>query len=138
VGLIARRLEADGIPTVSMSSAWSITRSVNPPRAAFLDFPLGHTAGKANLPGLQDEILRRSLQLFETVETPGHIEWLPFEWSDSDDWKDGVMRPESEGDNRSERNPVPQYQTPEDQALFQQQVALRGETDACPTCIDYE
>ena len=46
VGLIARAVEAAGIPTLSMTSAWSITASVNPPRAAFVDYPLGHTTGQ--------------------------------------------------------------------------------------------
>ena len=121
-----------------MSSAWSITQSVDPPRAAFLDFPLGHTAGKANQPELQDEILRRSLRLFETVERPGHIEWLPYEWADDEEWKDGIMQPDREGDNRSERSPEPQYQSVEDEALYRQLVARDGEDNACPGCIDYE
>ena len=40
-----------------MSSAYSITRSVNPPRAVYLDFPLGRTAGKANDKPLQRKII---------------------------------------------------------------------------------
>ena len=56
MGLIARQIEAVGIPTLSMTSALSITRAVHPPRGAFLDYPLGHTTGKANEPGLQVEV----------------------------------------------------------------------------------
>ncbi|HCG69701.1 MAG TPA: glycine reductase, partial [Gammaproteobacteria bacterium] len=48
VGLIARALEAAGIATICLSSARSITESVGAPRAVYLDYPLGQTAGRAN------------------------------------------------------------------------------------------
>ena len=115
MGLIAREIEGCGIPTLCLSSAESITRSVNPPRAVFTDFPLGHTAGKAGDPRLQDQILEAALGAFETMQTPGSLLRLPFRWADNDDWKDGVMQPRTsdEGehrDERSERAAEPQYQ----------------------------
>jgi hypothetical protein len=122
VGLIAREIESQGIPTLSLSSALSITQSVNPPRAVFLDFPLGHTAGKALDEGLQDAIFEAALAAFETMETPGSVQKLPFHWADDDAWKDSVMRPQVAGsagdggdggehrDDRSERSAEPQYQ----------------------------
>jgi hypothetical protein len=73
VGLIAREIEARGIPTLSMTSALSITRSVNPPRAAFVDYPLGHTSGKPHAPELQRNLLLDSLRAFETLEEPGGL-----------------------------------------------------------------
>ena len=39
-------VEAAGISTVSMSNARSITAAANPPRAVYLDYPLGQTAGR--------------------------------------------------------------------------------------------
>lgn len=96
---------------------------MNQPRAVFVDFPLGHTAGKPNDPALQDRIVEAALAAFETIETPGTILESPFRWSEDDDWKDSVMRPRQGGegdghrDDRSERSPEPQYQTPEDRRL---------------------
>jgi len=125
VGLIAREIESQGIPTLSLSSALSITRSVNPPRAVFLDFPLGHTAGKALDEGLQDAIFEAALTAFETMETPGSVQTLPFHWANDDAWKDSVMRPQVAGsagdsgehrDDRSERSAEPQYQLDSDRA----------------------
>jgi NAD(P)-dependent dehydrogenase (short-subunit alcohol dehydrogenase family) len=43
-------LEAAGVPTICLTAAHSITASVNPPRAAFVDLPLGNTAGRPNDP----------------------------------------------------------------------------------------
>ena len=118
MGLIAREIESRGIPTVSLTSALSITSSVNPPRAVFLDFPLGHTAGRPHDEELQDAIVEAALVAFETMEKPGSIDRLPFHWADDDVWKDSVMRPRSGGaegrehrDDRSERSGEPQYQS---------------------------
>ena len=44
-----------------MSSALDITQSVHPPRAVFLDYPLGHTTGKPHEPALQRDILLQAL-----------------------------------------------------------------------------
>lgn len=129
MGLIAREIESQGIPTLSLSSALSITQSVNPPRTVFLDFPLGHTAGKALDEDLQDRIFEAALSAFETMETPGSVQRLPFHWADDDAWKDSVMRPQvaestADGgdrgdggehrDDRSERSAEPQYQLEKD------------------------
>ncbi len=124
VGLIARHLEEQGIPTLCLSSAWSITAAVNPPRAAFLDFPLGHTAGRPNDLVEQIAIMRAALQTFATAPR-GSITRLPFRWSDTDQWKADLMSAES-GDDRIERIDTPQYQSPDDAAVADA---------ACPSCV---
>ena len=108
-----------------MSSALSITASVNPPRAAFLDFPLGHTAGRPNELAEQTEIMRAALGAF-TDSACGEITRLPFEWSADHGWKAQVMAGTAAGDDRVERFDVPQYQSAEDEA-----VADAG----CASCI---
>jgi len=124
VGLIARQVEAAGIPTLCMSSALDITRSVNPPRAAFLDFPLGHTTGKPNEPKLQRAILAEALEAFASLREPGSVKMLPFRWSDDDLWKRSVF---AGGDERKPRADTPQYQTEEDRR--------RAEgTESCAAC----
>lgn len=113
------------MPTLSMSSALSITRSVHPPRAAFLDYPLGHTAGKPLDVDLQKAILVAALAAFEELDRPGAVKMLPFRWSDDDEWKREAMLG---GDARTERSAEPVYQSEADRRLAQD----RG---ACPTCV---
>jgi hypothetical protein len=93
-----------------MSSALDITESVQPPRAAFLDYPLGHTTGKPNEPEIQREILVAALDAFRSLEAPG-VKRLPFAWSSDESWKATAM---TGGDDRQPRHATPQYQTAED------------------------
>jgi hypothetical protein len=111
VGLIARHVEAAGIPTLCMTSALDITQAVNPPRAAFLDFPLGHTTGKPHQPELQRAILHEALDAFVSLTVPGSIKTLPFRWSADNAWKDTAQRGP---DDRRPRYDTPQYQNDED------------------------
>lgn len=135
VGLIAREIEAQGIATICLSSAYSITAAVNPPRAVYLDFPLGHTSGKAHDKALQRRIMIQTLQALESIQSPGQIVELEHQWHTDDGWKDRVMRPQSDSgnhsDDRIERVSEPQYQTDDD--ATQANAAMR--TDGCPTCV---
>ncbi len=122
-----------------MSSAYSITKAVNPPRAVYIDFPLGRTAGKPNDKGLQRKIMIDTLTMLESIQDPGTIRVLPYRWADQDGWKDGVMRPRADGDSKGSddrvgRFPNPQYQTAEDEAEAQVRLA----DDGCPTCVFLE
>ena len=136
MGLIAREIEGRGIPTVSLTSAWSITRRVNPPRAVYTDFPLGHTAGKPHDPRLQRRIMQDALAALEQFVEPGTLRQLPYQWTEDDAWKDRVMRPQAPGpggsgkpsDDRMERHAEPQYQTEADRLLA-------GSGQSCAGCI---
>lgn len=119
-----------------MSSAYSITRAVNPPRAVFLDFLLGHTAGKPNDKPLQRRIMIDTLSAFESIQVPGTIRELPYQWSDDDAWKDHALQrgPKIDGhhsDHRVERFTEPQYQLAEDRAAAKAELAKNG----CPSCV---
>lgn len=107
-----------------MGSAIDILKSVQPPRAAFLDFPLGHTTGKPHEPELQREILVQAFDAFTTLTEPGMVVNLPFRWSEQDEWKATAMMG---GDSRTPRQDTPQYQTEEDR--------IRAEAKAVQTCI---
>jgi hypothetical protein len=132
VGLIAREIESRGIPTLCMSSAYSITEAVRPPRAVFLDFPLGHTAGRPEAAEEQREIMAMTLSQFAAATEPGSIVRLPFDWSERDDWKDAVMQVSGSGDAattedfRIDRFEVPQYQFEKDAQLAD---------PVCPSCV---
>ncbi|MGH7913427.1 MAG: hypothetical protein ACREPW_02090 [Candidatus Binataceae bacterium] len=84
VGLIAREVEAAGIPTLCMTSAHDITQAVNPPRAVFLNYPLGHQTGKPDDAENQRAIIRDALCGFETISKPGTIIELPYVWDPND------------------------------------------------------
>jgi hypothetical protein len=117
VGLIAREIESRGIPTVCLSSAWSIMASVRPPRSVFLDYPLGHTAGPRDDADTQIRILRDAVAALADELPPGSIRALPYPWPGGDDWKATAMQPTTGGrhrDDRTERSDEPQYQFPDD------------------------
>jgi hypothetical protein len=93
-----------------MASALDVIRAVNPPRAAFLDFPLGHTTGKPHDPELQREIMVQALNYCNKMTQPGSVSILDFRWSESDEWKENIVL------KRAPRADIPQYQTDEDRA----------------------
>ncbi len=98
------------MPTLSLTSAYSITASANPPRAAFTDFPLGHTCGPPDRPRLQRSIMRDALDLFESLDGPGIVR-LEHRWPEP--WKEEALRPV---DHRTPRYDTPQYQNEDDRA----------------------
>ncbi len=67
-----------------MTSALDITQAVKPPRAVFLNFPLGHQTGKPHDRELQRAIVSAALRAFETITTPGEIVRLPYIWDQND------------------------------------------------------
>lgn len=80
--VIARALEARGLPTLSMSVLLEAAEEAKPPRTCFLDFPLGCPAGKPHEDEQQREILRSALKLAPEFDgQPWHIKSLPFQWS---------------------------------------------------------
>lgn len=114
MSMLARALEDDGIPTTLSISALDIVQSVKPPRAAFIDYPLGHTAGKPDNPADQYEVLKGALGLLETVTEPGTIVDMDRNWDDIDpDWKAKTIN-DDQSDTRGVRDETPRYQYPED------------------------
>jgi hypothetical protein len=124
VGLIARALEAAGIATTSLSVMLDITRSVKPPRAAFLDFPPGHTSGPAHDATMQKEIVRGALECLVNLEESGTIRRLPLRWPRGDAWKRAPLP------DRLARTAEPQYQTEADR-----RAAGEHSHAACPMCV---
>jgi hypothetical protein len=91
VGLVARVLEREGLTTVSLTSAIDITERVRPPRAAFLNVPLGNATGQPYDAAGQRQVLRRVLALAETAREPGAIVELPERWPDAG-WEAETIR----------------------------------------------
>lgn len=93
-----------------MTSALDITQAVNPPRAVFLNFPLGHQTGKPGQPELQRQLVQDAMHAFEVISEPGTIVQLPYVWDPDDrrweetDYTDGFLpeRPAQEDAERAE------------------------------------
>lgn len=80
MGLVAREIEAAGIPTVAISLALEITQNVGVPRAVFVKWPLGHPLGEASAATQQRTILFDSLHLLLTATEPGIIAEPGYRW----------------------------------------------------------
>ena len=86
-----------------------ITQAVNPPRAVFVNFPLGHQTGKPHDPDMQRAIVRDALGAFETISKPGTIVELPYVWDANDrrweatDYTPGFLPPRPKKAGRSGR-----------------------------------
>jgi len=113
VSLVARHLEANGIATMCLASALDIIQAGKPPRATFVDYPLGHTAGKPFDPGDQLAIMSQALIALETMRVPGQIHRLPNRWSSDDAWKQQAGAATG-ADTRRPRDETPQFQTEAD------------------------
>jgi D-proline reductase (dithiol) PrdB len=71
VSLIARALEQQGIPTMTLAVDKKVVTSVRPPRAAFYNGKLGAVAGLPNWPEHQRRVLDEALRLIEPMDQPG-------------------------------------------------------------------
>ena len=87
VSLIARHLEANGIPTVVMGCAKDIVEHCGVARFLFSDFPLGNSAGKPHDKDSQELTLELALALLETAAEPRTTLQSPLRWSESAEWK---------------------------------------------------
>jgi D-proline reductase (dithiol) PrdB len=63
VGLIQSIIEKKGIMTVSVTLLREITKRVAPPRALFVNFPLGYPLGAPNNTALQTRIILAAFEL---------------------------------------------------------------------------
>lgn len=87
MGLHARHLEANGIPTVILGSAKDIVEHCGVPRFLFSDFPLGSSAGKPFDPASQAAMLELALQLLEHAPAARTTLQSPQRWSEDPSWK---------------------------------------------------
>ena len=84
--------EEQGICTTSVSSCRDITEAVKPPRALFVNFPLGHQTGRPFEPHLQRSIVMAALKNLKTVTKGGTIADFPYQWPEGNAWQDTVFR----------------------------------------------
>jgi hypothetical protein len=87
VSLVARHLEANGLPTVVMGCAKDIVEHCGVPRFLFSDFPLGNSAGKPFDPASQAATLELALRVLETAPAARTTVQSPQRWNDDAAWK---------------------------------------------------
>ncbi len=87
MSLVARHLEADGIPTVIMGCAKDIVEHCGVPRFLFSDFPLGNSAGRPFDVDSQAATLELALRVLETAPGARTTVQSPLRWRDDASWK---------------------------------------------------
>jgi len=107
VGLVARHIEAGGIPTVIMGAAKDIVEHCGVPRFLFSDVPLGNSAGKPFDVESQRATLELALRVLETAPGPRTTVQSPLRWNDDALWKTDYnnldkMTPEDLAERRKE------------------------------------
>ena len=80
MGLVARVIEAAGIPTVTLEMVWIFQRMIGIPRVAAIEHPFARPFGDVSDIATQRAVLLAALALFETAREPGHVEHLPMRW----------------------------------------------------------
>jgi D-proline reductase (dithiol) PrdB len=93
VSLVARHLEAAGIPTVIIGSARDIVEECGVPRFLFVDFPLGNPCGKPWDTSMQTEIVGAALDLLDRAWQPRTTVQRPEIWNEAEDtrWRERYM-----------------------------------------------
>jgi D-proline reductase (dithiol) PrdB len=68
VGLVARRIEAAGIPTVTLNMIWVYHRIVGMPRVAAIEHPFGRPFGDVADAETQRAVLLAALRVFAEAQ----------------------------------------------------------------------
>ena len=87
LSLVARHLEAAGIPTVLMGCAKDIVEHAGVPRFLFSDFPLGNAAGKPHDPQSQALTVDLALKLLQSATAARTTLQSPQRWAADAAWK---------------------------------------------------
>jgi hypothetical protein len=74
-------IESRGIPTLVIGTAHDIMSGVTPPRAVFVDHPVGRTFGPPQDRARNEKILRKALTALPQFNHPGEIRDLHCAWA---------------------------------------------------------
>lgn len=87
-------LEARGIATTYVATGRDLTALVNPPRALFVNHPMGNNFGRPDDVAMQADILRTALGLIYSVEEGGVLVDYPSVWDEPFEFLPGGNRSE--------------------------------------------
>lgn len=93
LSLVARHLEANGVPTVLVGSARDIVEEIGVPRFLFVDGPLGYPFGRPGDAAQQRQVCAEALDLLERAWAPRTTVQATASWGD-DSWRERYMRVE--------------------------------------------
>ena len=85
--MVARHLEADGLPSVIMGCAKDIVEYCGVPRFLFSDFPLGNSAGRPFDAESQALTLELALRVLESAPAARTTVQSPLRWREDASWK---------------------------------------------------
>jgi hypothetical protein len=91
VGLVCRLLEERGIATVYVATGRDLTELVRPPRALFVNHPMGNNFGRPGDVRMQTDILRTALAMIHNVESAGTLVDYPTDWQEPFAFAPGAM-----------------------------------------------
>lgn len=92
MSLVARYLEANGLPTIVIGSARDIVEHCGVPRFFYSDFPLGNPMGHPWNKEMQRQTLSLALGLIESATEPRTTVRSPFEWHGGEGWRERYNR----------------------------------------------
>ena len=91
MGLTARHLESNGIPTVVLGSARDVIEHCGVPRFLFTDFPLGNSVGRPYDVAMQRAVVGEALDLLESATAARTTVQSSQVWGD-DGWREAFLR----------------------------------------------
>lgn len=77
--MLARAVEAAGIPTAIVTMMPDIAERYHLPRIVGVEFPFGHPFGQPHDPDTQRQMARAALELYGREDLPARID-VPIEW----------------------------------------------------------
>ncbi len=80
LGIIQNIIEGVGIATIMTTLKPELTEQVHVPRAAYLKYPYGYSAGPANDLDMQKKIIKEVLELVPAIMEPCTIVKMPYRW----------------------------------------------------------
>ena len=80
MGLVAREIEAAGLPTLILANMPDLTGAVGVARLVGIEYPHGRTLGRPGDVEGQLEVLRATFQTLGEMKAPGTVIHLPFRW----------------------------------------------------------
>jgi len=86
--VLARAIEAAGVPTVMVTMMPFWAEKLGTPRTLGVEFPFGHAFGRAGERDEQLAVIRRALRVLAGATSPGTIEHHDQPWQgDFDEWR---------------------------------------------------
>lgn len=80
MGLVSRVLEQRGIATVCVATGRDLIAQVMPPRALFVNHPMGNNFGAPGDSAMQSDILQQALAMIHDPQAAGTLRDYPTTW----------------------------------------------------------